>query len=100
MADRRTEVDESFYNFMVRQLYLGLEKRRKDGESYTIEEIEQYTKENPNKVSLGDLMPAKNDGYLVYMDNKWLHIDDCFNSKVIREVIPYTTIYKAYVKLT
>jgi hypothetical protein len=77
-------MSNSFYDFMVMQSCLALERKRKNGETYTIEEIEQYTKENPNKVFQGDLVPAKNEGYLVYLgDNKWINLDDlnnlCFN---------------------
>jgi hypothetical protein len=69
-------MNDGFYEYLVMSSFLTLEKQRKNGKSYTIEEIELYTKENPNKHFIGDLVAATNGGYLVYMGDKWMDLEE------------------------
>lgn len=81
----------------LRIMFRGLEHKRKIGNVYTLEEIELYTKENPDKVFLGDIVSSKDDDYLVYNGEKWMYIDDHLNSKIECEVISHKTIKNPHI---
>lgn len=72
-------------------MFRGLEYKRKIGKVYTLEEIELYTKENPDKVFIGDIVPSKDGDYLVYNGYEWMHLED-FNNITVN-IVAHKNIY-------
>lgn len=66
-------------------------KDRIPGEFYTLEEIELFTKENPNKVFQGDFVYTKDNDMLVYNGHLWGYLED-FNNITVN-IVPHENIY-------
>ncbi len=76
----------------LRIMFRSFEHMRENGKVYTLEEIELYTKNNPDKVFIGDIVPSKDDNYLVYNGEKWMYIDDYLNNKIEYNIISHTSL--------